>query len=350
MKPVRHSVRPIPLAIALFIIAAGSLALWAVVRGRGPEGVSAVVDIAPVAGVGGQIAATVGGEPIYVYDITREAAAQGLASPSDRLAPGDEIYDRILQELIDQKLLARAAVARGLETEPEARRRLQTARERILGNVLLEEEISQAVTDEAIRRMYDEQVRLVELGDEVRTRHILVGTEAEAEAALARIEAGEDFAALAFELSLDEATRLEGGDLGYVTAETLSAPLATAAYATPVGEVSQPVESDLGWHIVKVDDRRASPRPAFEDLRPRIVRFMTFDAIQQLLTTLRGETDIELLSPEIPASDAVAADAEPDPMTEFLQPVPANPAAGLDDGGDALAPAAPPQPASEAAP
>jgi peptidyl-prolyl cis-trans isomerase C len=341
LTPAPAQRRTVTLIAALGIIAAGSLALWAVLRAADP-GASAVANIAPVAGVGGQVAAMVSDEPVYVYDITREAASQGLAAQGQRLAPGDTVYDQVLQELIDQKLLAQAAEASGLAATPEARRRLETARERILGNVLLENEVGAKVTDEAIRRMYDEQTRLVEMGDEVRPRHILVATRADAETLLARIAAGEDFAALAFELSLDEATRLEGGDLGYVTQDTLTPELATAAYATPIGQVSAPVESDLGWHIVKVEDRRASPRPSFETLRPRIVRFMTFDTIQQLLATLRDGADIEIMAPEIPpASPGDSAPPGPDPMAEFLQATPVNPAAGLRDDTAAADPAPP---------
>lgn len=322
MKLARPDIRPVPAAIAVAIIIAGLLLIAAAVRLRGPGAVSAVAEIAPMAGAGGQEAARVGGEPIYVYDITQEAAAQGLTAAGQHLAPGDEAYETVLNELIDQKLLAQEARRRGLDRTPEARRRLETAEERILGNVLLENAVSETVTDAAIRRMYDEQVRLVEMGDEVRARHILVATRDEAEAARERVLAGEDFAAVAFEVSLDEATRLEGGELGYVTQDTLALPLATAAYATPVGELSEPVESDLGWHIVQVEDRRASPRPEFEELRQRIVRFMTFDTIQQLLASLRAAAQIDTLTPE-----SAPASGGPDPIDEFLNPAPANPAA-----------------------
>ncbi len=338
MKRSRPSVRPVAAGIAVLIVIVGGLTLWMAVRDRPPEAVSAVAEIAPVAGPVGQVAARVAGEPIYVYDITREAAAQSMIAPRDVLRPGDEVYERILQELIDQKLLAQEAAARGLDETPEASRRLETARERILGNVLLENEVSNSVTDEAIRRMYDEQVRLVEMGDEVHARHILVATREEAEELRRQIaEEDADFSQLAFEHSLDEATRLEGGDLGYFTADTLTGPLATAAYATPVGEVSAPVESSFGWHLVMVEDRRASERPSFENLRPRIVRFMTFDAIQQLLAGLRESAEIQLLTPEI-EEPSPGADDGADPMTEFLNPGPANPAAGIEEGaGEAAA-------------
>ncbi len=338
MQPFRQ-IRRIPAAIAAGIVLV-ALALLILAPRLRPDDVSAVADIPPLAGAEGQVAALVGGEPIYVYDIVREAVAQGVGGQGARLAPGEEAYDRVLNELIDQKLLAQAAAARRLDATPEARRRLETARERILGNVLLEAEVGRVVTDEAIRRMYDEQVRLVEMGDEVRARHILVESRQEAAALRQRILGGEDFVALAFAYSLDEPTRLEGGDLGYVTADVLPGPLATAAYATPVGSVSAPVESNLGWHIVQVLDRRASERPGFEALRPRVVRFMTFDAIQTLLARLRAGAQIEILTPDLPETGAAASG----PIADFLNPGPANPAANLPDDLDGLDPASDPLP------
>jgi len=262
--------------------------------------------------LGDTVAAEVGDTRIYVSDVEREAVAQGAIAPGDRISTDSEAYSRVLDELIDQRLLAMEAMRRGLADTDEARRRLQTARERILGNVLVETAVDETVTEEAIRRMYDEQVRLVELGDEVRARHILVATEEEAVDLRQQLDEGGDFAQLAFEHSLDEATRLEGGDLGYFTAESMVGPFSRAAYATRVGEISEPFETEFGWHIVKVEDRRAQQRPSFEELRPRIVRFMTFDQIQQLLDELRANTDIEVRDAPAVRLQGAGDGADPD--------------------------------------
>ncbi len=260
--------------------------------------------------LGDTVAAEVGETRIYVSDVEREAAAQGAIAPGDTLARDSEAYSRILDELIDQRLLALEARERGLSETDEARRRLQTARERILGNVLVETAVDEAVTEEAIRRMYDEQVRLVELGDEVRARHILVETEEEAQALYQQLEDEADFAELAFEHSTDQATRLDGGDLGYFTSDAMVEPFSRAAFATPVGEIAEPVQSEFGWHIIKVEDRRAQQRPTFEELRPRIVRFMTFNQIQELLDTLREGTEIQVLTTQEPEGEAESAREE----------------------------------------
>ncbi|MBA4801723.1 MAG: peptidylprolyl isomerase [Euryhalocaulis sp.] len=262
--------------------------------------------------LGDTVAAEVGETRIYVSDVEREAAAQGAIAPGDRISTDSDAYSRVLDELIDQRLLAMEAARRGLADTDEARRRLQTARERILGNVLVETAVDESVTEDAIRRMYDEQVRLVELGDEVRARHILVETREAADEIKAQLDEGADFAQLAFDNSIDEATRLDGGDLGYFTSDAMVAPFSTAAYATPVGETSDPFETEFGWHIVKVEDRRAQQRPSFEELRPRIVRFMTFDEIQNLLDDLRDNTEITVRdAPAVSLEGDAGSDDEP---------------------------------------
>jgi len=262
--------------------------------------------------LGDTVAAEVGETRIYVSDVEREAAAQGAIAPGDRISTDSDAYSRVLDELIDQRLLAMEAARRGLADTDEARRRLQTARERILGNVLVETAVDESVTEDAIRRMYDEQVRLVELGDEVRARHILVETREAADEIKAQLDEGADFAQLAFDNSIDEATRLDGGDLGYFTSDAMVAPFSTAAYATPVGEISDPFETEFGWHIVKVEDRRAQQRPSFEELRPRIVRFMTFDEIQNLLDDLRDNTEITVRdAPAVSLEGDAGSDDEP---------------------------------------
>jgi len=267
-------------------------ALTACSEDTGPSASAPLRD--EVVRLGDTVAAEVGDTRIYVSDIERQAAAQGAIAPGDKLSTDSEIYARVLDELINQRLLAMEATRRGLADADDARRRLQSARESILGNVLVETVIAENVTEDAIQRMYDEQVRLVELGDEVRARHILVETEAEAQALKAELAAGTEFAQLAFENSIDEATRLEGGDLGYFTREAMVEPFARAAFSTPVGQVSDPFETEFGWHIVQVEDRRAEQQPSFEELRPRIVRFMTFDQIQKTLDELRSQTEITI--------------------------------------------------------
>jgi peptidyl-prolyl cis-trans isomerase C len=242
---------------------------------------------------GDEAIARVNGTTIYASDIAREAAAQKLIRIGDPLPKGSDTYKQVLDDLVDQRLLALEAVRRGLDRDGEAKRRLQAARERILGNILVENAISKAVTDEAIRRMYEEQAKLSPPGQEVRARHILLKTKAEAETVIAQLNGGADFAKLALEKSIDPGSRLEGGDLGYFSKDAMVEPFANAAFALKKGEISKPVQTEFGWHVIQVEARRKQAPPGFDEMRPRIVRFMTFDEIQKLITQLRLAAIVE---------------------------------------------------------
>jgi peptidyl-prolyl cis-trans isomerase C len=226
-------------------------------------------------------------------DVEREALAQDGEEASPVPAMGSAEFDRVLEELIDQRLLALEARRRGLHQSEEARRRLALAEERILGNVLVETVIDDAVTDETIQRIYEEQVRLIPLGEEVRARHILVQTQEEAVAIKALIDQGRDFAELAVAMSEDQATRLEGGDLGYFSREGILPAFGAVAFATPEGAVSEPFRTEFGWHLLTVVDRRRQPPPSLESLRPNIARFYTFDQLEALIDGLRDQAEIE---------------------------------------------------------
>jgi peptidyl-prolyl cis-trans isomerase C len=269
--------------------------------------------------VGDEAIARVNGTTIYASDIAREAAAQKLIRVGDPLPKGSNTYKQVLDDLIDQRLLALEAVRRGLDRDSEAKRRLQAARERILGNILVENVISKAVTDDDIRRMYDEQAKLSPPGDEVRARHILVNTKAEAEAVIAALKGGADFAKLAMEKSIDPGSRLEGGDLGYFTKDAMVEPFANAAFALKKGVLSAPVKTEFGWHVIQVESRRKQKPPSFDEMRPRIVRFMTFDEIQKLISQLRLSAIVER------DDDAIAANPDIN-----LEESPATPGAAND--------------------
>ncbi|MBR9826482.1 MAG: peptidylprolyl isomerase [Alphaproteobacteria bacterium] len=255
------------------------------------------------------VIARVNGSVIRRSDILREfEAQQSERESSGEIALTD--FERIREELIDQRLLAIEARARGLHQSEEARRQMAHAQERILSNVLVDEVLTDATTEDAIRRIYDEQVQLIALGDEVRARHILVDTQEEADAAMALLVDGTDFAALAIRISLDSATRLEGGDLGYFTRSGIADPFGAIAFGLEEGEMSPPFQTAFGWHILKVEDRRRQPPPSFEVLRPRIEEFYKFDRLVDLVAELRDGASITLI--DMPLAELAADEPEDD--------------------------------------
>ena len=239
------------------------------------------------------VAAYVNGEPVFEGDVELEAVARGLINAGQDFSADDDEHRIILDQLIDQKLMAQEAARRQLDRDPSGQRRLEMARERILGNLLVESLVAQQVTEEAIGKMYAEQVRLQQANDQVSVAHILVDTKEEADALFLRIEQGETFESLVFNNSKDTRTRMENGDLGYLAPNDLAEPFPVVIANTPEGEVSPPFETADGWHILKVKDRRTEPPKTREEMRPEIATFLTLNEVSRILRRLRTEATIE---------------------------------------------------------
>jgi len=284
-------------------------------------------------------AASVNGQTIYVSDVEMEARMKGLIRDNERLEPESAEFNEILDQLIEIKLLAMEALSRGLEEEPEAQHRLQTARDNILGNILLEHIADDKVDEAAIRKMYEAQVQLLVLGDEAHVRHILAPTKEAVDKIVTELKAGADFTVLAAKRSTDQATRMDGGDLGYISADDATPEFAKVIRETPSGGISRPFEDQMGWHVVKIDEVRKEAPPSIEELRGPIVQFLRRTQLEEILKQLRSEAEISkktsprnsrLDAPEAkpaPAKPAPAAPAQVTPAPEALAPTTPAPAA-----------------------
>ena len=271
-------------------------------------GNQATVDTATAA-IESEIAARVNGDPIFASDIELEAVAQGLIDPGSEFGPRNPEYFQILEQLIDQRLLAQEALRRALDQDPSAQRRLAAGRERLLGNILVESLVANEVTEDAIDRMYDEQVKLQQLDDEVRLRQILVESLERANEIAAEIGESREFADAALEYSEDVRTRLEGGDLGWINPNDLDDPYPAMIGDTVTGTLSTPFETVDGWIILKVDERRTTPPKTKQEMRPEIITFLTFTQISDILSELRIQADIEQRDPAEVLEDALSDDA-----------------------------------------
>ena len=177
-----------------------------------------------------------------------------------------------------QKIAARNAISEGLANSDVVQQRLAYQKEKILHDIWVAEQIHARVTENDIRAYFDtyvapELAKQNENVEEVQARHILVATEGEAETVIKRLEKGEGFAALAGELSLGPSAS-RGGDLGYFLAEEMVQAFSDAAFALQPGELSVPVETEFGWHVIRLEDRRVVPPPSFEDLSEQIRAFL----------------------------------------------------------------------------
>lgn len=278
---------------------------------------------------GDKAVATVDGQTVWASDVKREAVSQGLIGEGEPLDVSSDLFRQMLDEVVDEKLLAAEAVKRGMDKDAMAQRRLAAARDRILGDMLVQRMVDKAVTDQAIQTLYQEQLKRSKLTDEIHARQIVTATPADAEAVKKQLASGASFEALAMQRSIDAATRFNGGDLGYFTTDVMPEPYGAALKDAKAGQVVGPIKVDNGYAVVKVEDRRPEQPIPLEQARPQIVRFLTYDEVRDLLKRLRDGSKIKLLIP--PPADVPGAPTEPasaPPGALSAKPAPAGPAPG----------------------
>jgi peptidyl-prolyl cis-trans isomerase C len=230
--------------------------------------------------------------------------------------PPEHRREQLISYVADVMLAAQAAEARKLQNTDDFKRREAFFRRKLLMGLMLQDQARAGVTDEALRKVYDEQVKPMGAAEEVRARHILfradpkdekaqAEAQARAQAALERVKKGEDFAAVASELTEDPSGKENGGDLDYFTKEQMVPEFANIAFQMHPGQVSNPIRTQFGWHIIKLEDRRNRPVPEFDKVRSQIEAFVTRRAQTELITQLREKAKIERLDKK----DAPAAPA-----------------------------------------
>jgi peptidyl-prolyl cis-trans isomerase C len=210
---------------------------------------------------------------------------------------GDAKRDYLINYVSDVMLIAKAAEAKKVGDTSDFKQRLAFARNKLLMESLLQSEAKAAVSDAALRKVYDDAKQQMSADQEVRARHILVGTEDEAKAVLGELKKGGDFAELAKQKSKDPGAA-EGGDLGYFTKDQMVAEFADTAFKLEPGQLSAPVKTDFGWHIIKVEDKRTRQIPEFEQVRGQIETFVMRKAQVDLVSKLREGAKIERIEPE----------------------------------------------------
>ena len=208
--------------------------------------------------------------------------------------PPEQKRDYLINYLVDVIVLSQAAEKQKLGDRPDVKRRLAFDHNRLLMESLLQDAGKSALSDEAERKVYDEAVKQVKNEEEVHARHILVPTEDEAKAILAQLKGGADFAALAKEKSKDPGAA-EGGDLGYFTKEQMVPEFSEVAFKLGKGQLSDPVKTQFGWHIIKVEDKRTRPTPTFEQVKPQIENYVAHRAQAEMVENLRKSATVERL-------------------------------------------------------
>jgi peptidyl-prolyl cis-trans isomerase C len=241
------------------------------------------------------VAATVNGRPIYIEDVRAYAVAVGLMQEGEDIDANSDAFYQALDALIEARLFAMEAEAQGLDRDPGIRRQLELAREQVLAGSIYEEIDQRARDPDAIRRLYDENVNRTAEGYEVHIRLMQFGTRELADAAKRRLDSGERFEALAFELSSHRDSAPDGGDMGWNALSDLATPIRAAVDELNSGSTVGPIEHDGEWFIVRLEDRREHGVQSLEELRPRIITWLQFQEISRLRERLERDARIERL-------------------------------------------------------
>src|SRR6202048_2932311 len=217
--------------------------------------------------------------------------------------------DNVLSFLIDMKIVAKAAEDKKVENNEDFKKRLAFTRNRLLMDSLLATEGKAATTDDAMKKVYEEASKQITGEPEVHARHILVETEDEAKAVAEEVKKGADFAELAKKKSKDRGAS-DGGDLGFFTKDQLVPEFSNVAFALEPGKISDPVKSQFGWHIIKVEEKRNRQAPAFDQVKPQIETYVTCKAQADYVAKPREGTNVERM--DKPDEKAAKTDAKPE--------------------------------------
>lgn len=277
------------------------------------------------------VVATVNGETITEGDL--QIAAQDFGQDLQQM-PEDQRRSALIDAVIDMRLMAKAATDAGLDQTDEFRRRLDQLRLRALRNEYFTAKIDALVTDDMVRARYNEEVAKLNAPEEVHARHILVDSEAEANAIIQDLNNGADFAEEAKAKSTDQGSAPQGGDLGFFAKGRMIPEFEQAAFALQPGQITEaPVHSQFGWHIIKVEERRMQPPPPYEVVGGQLRRLLLQEAYIAEVGKLREGAQIQVTGQEAEPAPAEQAPAEAAPAAPAAPatPAPAAPAEPVPD-------------------
>jgi peptidyl-prolyl cis-trans isomerase C len=276
--PRRRLIAPATIAALLFVLPAAS-------------GCSKNSSSEAPASASDPVIARVNGVDIKQSDLA--LAEEDVGAEMQAVSP-EAKREHLISYLADIIMVTQAADKKNVADNPDFKRRLAFLRNKLLMGYELQQEAKTALTDEALHQTYEEAVKSMAGQEEVRARHILVEGEDEAKAILEQLKGGADFATLAKEKSKDPGAA-EGGDLGYFTKDQMVPEFADVAFKMYPGQLSNPVKTQFGWHVIKVEDKRTRQPPEFEKVKDQIEAYLARKAQSDFIAKLRQSAKVERL-------------------------------------------------------
>jgi peptidyl-prolyl cis-trans isomerase C len=247
-------------------------------------------------------------------DVTEAELTFAEAEVGSEIAglPAESRRRVLLEYLVEAHLFADAAVKGQLGQGKDFEERLAYYKLRALRDTFYDKKVRDAVTEAQAKAAYEEQIAKLTPEPEVRARHILVKTEQEAKDLVKQLRAGADFNELA-KKSSDGPSSQTGGDLGYFSRGQMVKPFEDAAFALQKGQISDPVQTEFGWHVIKVEDKRNRPLPSFDEVKDQLMQSLVQNQLKTIVQGLRATAKVEIVDPDLKKSieeDAKAAAIE----------------------------------------
>jgi peptidyl-prolyl cis-trans isomerase C len=246
------------------------------------------------------VIARVNGVEIHRSDLALAEDEVGSSMPQQM--SDDQKREYLITYLADIVILSQAAQKQNVGDRPDVKHRVEFERNKVLMETLLQDAGQGAATDDAMHKVYDDAIKQMPPEEEVHARHILVATEDEAKEIEAELKKGADFATLAKAKSKDPGAA-DGGDLGYFTKDQMVPEFSEVAFKLDKGQISDPVKTQFGWHIIQVEDKRTKPTPTFDEVKAQIANYVEHKAQAELVENLRKSATIERLDQPPPAAD-----------------------------------------------
>jgi peptidyl-prolyl cis-trans isomerase C len=236
------------------------------------------------------VVARVNGAEIRLSDL--QDAMQDLPAEY-RSMPPQTLYPALINQLVDLEAVVAMARKQGLDKDPPVQRQMARAQEEALQSALFHRDIGPMVTDEAVHARYDRDIAGKPGEPEVHASHILVASEADAVVIIAELKKGGDFAAIAKARSSDPGAA-QGGDLGWFKKGDMLPEFADVAFALQPGQITdKPVHTQYGWHVIRVEERRTTTPPPFEQARDELRNQMIQEGLQKLVASALAEVKVE---------------------------------------------------------